>query len=68
METNEFWYKIWRLLAIVVVIAIMSITASCKITQHNIVEGIKVGKDPIEVRCALENTPQVAICAIKASQ
>lgn len=69
MEDNKFWLSIWRTIAIVVCIAVISVT-SCSINRQVLVSNaIEAGKDPISVKCALEtNTALEPACVLKASK
>lgn len=68
MEDNQYWYNIWKLVAVVTMVLTVSITASCKVTQHNIVSAIEAGASPIAARCALSADNSVALCAVETIQ
>lgn len=66
MNDNEFWVVVWKCLATVVCIAILTI-GGCTANKHRIIgEAIRAGSDPLLVGCAIDDLSDV--CKIVASK
>lgn len=56
MEDNTFWITIWKLVALVICVIVLTISG-CSINSGLVAERlVKSGADPIKVRCMLMGT------------
>lgn len=55
MEENTFWYRLWILVATVLVVLILSITTYNLVSHSNRLEAISGSPTPVAVACALES-------------
>lgn len=62
MDENQFWIKIWSIIAICFCVLTLSISG-CNINKHEkISEAVKQGSDPIAASCMFQRSNEDAVC------
>lgn len=69
MEDRAFWMFVWVMITIMFTVLIGGAFANNSYTDYKVGELIKLGYDPIKVRCAFVVPPSYnATCVILSSQ
>ena len=58
---DEYWVKIYKYVAITIIVLIIATTSSCQYTKYTLKEMVKDGANPIAAKCALENN-NIVLC------
>ena len=70
MNDNEFWIKVWKCVAVVICVLIMSVTASCQTTKFVVLEMAKKGANPVDAACSLAVTSSTVssnpVCIVRS--
>lgn len=71
MEENKFWAYIWTLVAIVIAVIVIAISASTAISDSNRTElidsALAHGQDPVTAVCAYDQPQQAGPAALCVS-
>lgn len=70
MDENQYWARIWTLVAASFCILTLTVGVCTLYQQHKIAELVAGGADPIKSQCAIDgvHTSNAAVCGVAATK
>lgn len=53
MSKEKFWISVWKIVATVICVFVISGVTSCQMTNQKVVRMVEAGADPMEAACSL---------------
>lgn len=61
-SNNQYWYSIWKLVAISFMMFVATIGGCTSFSKHKVAEMVTRGENPIAARCAFPSEGDTAVC------